>query len=70
MVLFFLIPLYCNLSLYFAGASTVQTANPTSSGTSVRDLEAELREFLESETSMGNAEMHDDQSIDEIFSVP
>ncbi|XP_034246580.1 bromodomain-containing protein 7 [Thrips palmi] len=51
-------------------ASTVQASNPTSSGTSVRDLEAELREFLESETSMGNSEMHDDQSIDEIFSVP
>lgn len=50
--------------------STVQASNPTSSGTAVRDLEAELREFLENETSMGNAEMHDDQSIDEIFSVP
>lgn len=54
-------------------STTSQSANPapTPSGPSaVPDLESELREFLENETSMGNPEMHDDQSIDEIFSVP
>lgn len=52
-------------------SSTDQNPSVVAAGTSaVPDLETELREFLENETSMGNPEMHDDQSIDEIFSVP
>lgn len=52
-------------------SSTVQPPNSAATGTAaVPDLETELREFLENETSIGNPEMHDDQSIDEIFSVP
>ncbi|KAK3932570.1 Bromodomain-containing protein 7 [Frankliniella fusca] len=47
------------------------TSSANAPGTSaVPDLETELREFLENETSIGNpVVMHDDQSIDEIFSV-
>lgn len=59
--------MHVNEASHSRGPTTASAAAGTSV---VPDLETELREFLENETSIGNpVVMHDDQSIDEIFSV-